>query len=154
MSDAPRDDFFERARAWAATGMFVAAGLLFVGSFLDWVMVQQLPETIPPDQMHRARPFNGFDVGDGYWIAAAALVLAASAVMVVLRARFSWLAFAASVVAGAIAIADYRGVEAVFDEFGGIGTGIEPGLGLTLVAVGALLGLVSSVAGVAASPRR
>ncbi len=153
VADAPRD-YFERARAWAATGLFVSAGLLIIGSFLDWVMIEELPGTIPPDQVPRARPFNGFDIRDGYWTAIAGGILLVCAVMILLRARSARVAFVVAIVAGGIAISDYRGIAEVFDEFGGIGAGIEPGLGLTLVTVGAFLALLSSVAAIVATPKR
>lgn len=148
-------DYFERARTWAATGIFVAAALVILGSFLDWVEVDALPPTIPADQAARAEPFNGFDIGDGYWTAGAGLVLLVAAVLIVVRpaSRYPWWAFVASVVAGGIAISDYRGIEQVFTDWGGIGNGPSPGIGLMLVAAGALLGLISSVAAIAATPK-
>lgn len=148
-------DYFERARAWASTGLVLAGALLVAGSLLDWVSVDQLPETIPAEQARFAEPFNGFDVGDGYVTTAVGIVLAGCAVMIMLRAKssFAWLAFFASMVAGAIAISDYRDIDGLFQQFGGIGRGITPGIGITLVAVGALLGFVSSVAAIAGSPR-
>lgn len=149
-------DYFERARAWSGSGLFLAAALLAVGSFLDWVRIDVLPERIPADQASRADPFNGFDIGDGWWTLAAGIVLAACAVLLVLRpaGRWAWWAFLASVVSGGIAISDYRGITQVFRDWGGIGTGPEPGIGLTLVAIGAFVGLISSVAAIAATPRR
>ena len=154
MSEHSRN-FLERARVWSATGMFIAAALLVAGSQLDWVSIAQLPERIPANQAHRAPPFNGFDVGDGYTICIAAAVIAGCAMLLVLRAKgaFAWIALVASIVAGGIAISDYRGVDQVFEDLEGIGLGVDPGAGLTLVAVGAFLGLIASVAGIAATPR-
>lgn len=148
-------DYFERARAWASMGLVIAGALLVAGSLLDWVSVGQLPETIPTDQARFAEPFNGFDVGDGYITAAVGIVLAGCAVMVMVTAKssFAWLAFFASMVTGAVAISDYRDIDGLFHQFGGIGRGIRPGIGITLVAVGALLAFVSSVAAIAGSPR-
>lgn len=155
MSEAPRD-YFEKARAWASTGLVIAAALLVLGSVLDWVTVEQLPNEIPTNQAEKAEPFNGLDVGDGFVTTGVGIVLAFCAVMLILKARssFGWLAFFAAMVGGGIAISDYRGIEGMFEDFGGIGRGIAPGIGLTLVAIGALLGMISAVAGVAASPRR
>ena len=154
MSDSPRD-YFERARAWSSTGLVLAGALLVAGSLLDWVSVDELPETIPAGQARFAEPFNGFDVGDGYMTAGIGIVLAGCAVMIMLKAKssYAWLAFFASMVAGAIAISDYRDIDGLFEQFGGIGRGVSPGIGITLVAVGAVLGFVSSVAAIAASPR-
>ena len=138
----------------AATGLFGAAILLIVGCFLDWVTVDQLPNVIPADQAAKAPPFNGFDVRDGYVVAAAGLVLLASAVRLVLQSRGAGVAFLAAIVAGGVAISDYRGVEETFIELDAIGRGPHPGLGLILVAAGALLALVAAVAAIAATPRR
>lgn len=153
MSDAPRD-YFDRARLVAATGLFVAAVCLIVGCFLDWVTVDQLPDVIPADQAAKAEPFNGFDVRDGYIVAGAAIVLLVSAVRLVIQSRGAGLAFLAAVVAGGIAISDYRSIDELFVEFDAIGRGPHPGIGLILVAFGALLGLVAAVAAIAATPRR
>lgn len=154
-ANQPTRDYFERARSWAATGLFVAAGLAIIGSFLPWVQVDALPDVIPANQAERAEPFNGFDIGDGYWTLAAGVVLLISAILLVLRpaGRYAWWGFIAAVVCGGIAISDYRGVAQVFADWGGIGAGPSPGIGLTLVAVGALVGLISSVAAIAATPR-
>lgn len=155
VSDRPRD-YFETARAWASTGLVIAGALLLSGSFLDWVIVDTLPETIPADQARFAEPFNGFDVSDGYVTAGVGLVLAFCATMIMLKAKssYGWLAFFAAMVAGAVAISDYRDIGGLFEQFGGIGRGISPGIGITIVAAGSLLGLVSAVASIAASPSR
>jgi hypothetical protein len=148
-------DYFERARAWASTGLVLAGALLVAGSLLDWVSVDQLPGTIPSEQARFAEPFNGFDVGDGYVTSGVGIVLAGCAVMIMLKAKssFAWLAFFASIVAGSIAISDYRDIAGLFEEFGGIGRGLSPGIGLTMVAVGAVIGFVSSVAAIAGTPK-
>lgn len=153
MSDAPRD-YFDRARLVAATGLFIAAICLIVGCFLDWVTVDQLPAVIPADQAAKAEPLNGFDVRDGYVIAAAALVLLISAVRLVLQSRGAGIAFLAAVVAGGVAISDYRSVDELFVQYDAIGRGPRPGVGLVLVAIGALLAVVAAVAAIAATPRR
>lgn len=152
MSDRSRD-YFDRARAWAATGLFVGAMVTIAGSFLDWVNVRILPRVIPADQAPRAGPFSGFEVNDGWVTLVAGIVMAIAAVFLVVRGRFAWLGFAVAVVSGGIAISDYRGIDQLFVEFQGIGRDPDPGVGLALVAIGSLLGLVSSVAGIAASPR-
>lgn len=153
MSDAPRD-FLERARLWPATGMVIAGALMILGSALDWVSIAQLPDVIPTDQRANAEPFNGFDVGDGYWTAGAGLALMIAAVGVVIRGRHAWAGILAAIVGGGIAISDYRGIESLFERSSAIGSGITVGPGLTLVAAGALVGLVSSVTAKAATPRR
>jgi hypothetical protein len=135
-------------------GLVLAAALLVAGSFLDWVTIARVPQVIPSDQASRAQPFNGFDVGDGYVTSGAGIVLACCAVMLTLKRKSSiaWVAFLATMVAGGIAISDYRGIQGVFDDRGGIGVGIHPGIGLTLIASAVLVSLVSSVTGIAASP--
>ena len=155
MSDYPRD-YFERARTWAAIGLILAGALLILGSFLDWVKVERLPETIPADQARFAQPFNGFDVGDGYIIGSVGIILGFLAVglFVSSKSRFAWAAFFGCMVAGAVAISDYRDIDGLFREAGTIGRGISPGIGLALCALGALVGLISAVTGVAATPRR
>jgi hypothetical protein len=155
-ANIPTRDYFERARMWAGTGLFAAAALVILGSFLDWVTVDALPDRIPANQAARAEPFNGFDIGDGWWTLGAGLVLLLCAVLLVLRpvSRYAWWAFVAAIVCGGIAISDYRGIAEVFNEWGGIGRGPSAGIGLTLVAAGAFVGLISSVAAIAATPRR
>ena len=147
-------DYFDSARMWAATGLFIGAVLTITGSFLDWVTVRILPEVIPPDQAPRAGPFSGFEVDDGWVTLVAGTAMAIAAVLLVVRARFAWLGFVAAIVAGGIAISDYRGINELFIEFQGIGRDPDPGIGLMLVAIGSLLGLVSSVAAIAATPSR
>lgn len=148
-------DYLERARAWSATGLFISGLLTIVGSFLDWVTIGELPDVIPPNQAARAEPFNGLDVADGWATLVAGIVMLFAATMLVLKARssFAWLGFVAAVVAGGIAISDYRGVEQLFIDLEGIGRDPDPGIGLILLAIGGLLGLVSAVAGIAATPK-
>jgi hypothetical protein len=155
VSDAPRD-YFDNARVWAALGLVLAATLLIVGSFLDWVTIERLPEVVPADQAERAEPFSGLDIGDGFVTGGAGIVIAISAALLILKAKssYAWLAFAAAIVGGGIAISDYRGIDQIFEDVQGIGRGITPGAGLTMVAAGALVGLVSAVAGIAATPKK
>lgn len=155
MSGRP-NDYFERGRTWASVGLVLAAVLLIVGSLLDWVTIDRLPETVPADQARFAEPFNGLDVRDGYFTTGAGVLLALFAGLIIStgRTRFAWLAFIVSIVAGSIAIADYRDIDGLFNDYGGIGRGIDPGIGLALVAAGALVGVISAVTAVAASPRQ
>ena len=152
MSDRPRD-YFERGRTWAAMGLLLAAILLVVGSLLHWVSIDRLPETIPADQARFAEPFNGFDVRDGYFTMGAGVLLALCAVAIVVKGRYAWLAFLVSMVAGAVAISDYRDIDGLFNEYQGIGAGIDPGIGLTMVAVGALIAVIASATAIAATPK-
>lgn len=153
MLAAATGDYFEKARTWAATGIFVAALLLIVGSFLDWIVVEELPPTIPADQADNAPPFTGLEVRDGWYTLVAGVLLAGCAVALILRNRAARVAFLIAVVAGAITISDYRSIPGLFVELEGIGAGAAPGVGITLATAGAMLGLVSSVTAIAASPR-
>lgn len=163
---AVRGDYFERARAWAGTGLMLAGGLAIIGSMLDWITITARPGLLPGadfgteevEAPEVTEPFTGLEAGDGWIVLLAGIVLFAMAVLLVTRRRglYAWLAFLASVAIGSVAIADYRGV-------GDLGSSIsrrmdivgeaEPAIGLILVAISAGLGLISSVAGIAASPR-
>jgi hypothetical protein len=155
VSDYPRD-YFDKARTWAAIGLVLAGALLILGSFLDWVKIDRLPDTIPSDQVRFAQPFNGFDVGDGYIIGSVGVLLGLLAVgmFVSSKSRYAWGAFFGCMVAGAVAISDYRDIDGLFRQEGTIGGGISAGIGLTVCALGALIGVISAVTGVAATPRR
>lgn len=153
MPAAATRDYFEKARAWAATGIFIAALLLIVGSFLDWIVVDRLPPVIPDEQADRAPPFTGFEVQDGWFVFIAGLVLVGCAVWLILRGRGARLAFLIAIIAGAITISDYRSIPGLFVELEGIGAGARPGIGITLATSGAILGLIASVAAIAASPK-
>ena len=135
----------------------LAAGLAaIVGTFLDWVSLT-LPPTVPADQRERAVPFTGMETGDGKWVLIGGVLLILCAVLLHARKRslWGWLGFLASVTIGAIAIADYRAIGSVTSdlsrEMDVVGEP-SPGVGITLVAAAALIGLISSLAGVAASP--
>lgn len=156
MSPPGSGDFFERARAIAASILFAAGAAAVIGSFLDWVTVEAVPPEVPPEQAHRLPPFTGLELGDGWVVLGAGLVILLAAFLVVTRgtAGVAWLAFLASVVVGGIAISDYRGIQEVHLDMEGIGTGPEPGLGLTLAAAAGIIGLIGSVGAIAASPSR
>ena len=151
-------DFFERARAVAATGMFVAGLCAVAGSILDWVTITP-PPTVPADQAERVEAFTGLDVIDGRIVLAAGVVLLIAAGWLMLKAatRPGVIGLLASVLLGGIAFADFRQIEEPssdmmrrMDRIGVDG----PGIGLVLVAIAAVLGLITSVAGMAASPKR
>jgi hypothetical protein len=151
-----RGNFLDRARSGAVAFMVIAGLLAIAGTFLDWVTLT-LPDTIPADQRGRAVPFSGMDTTDGplVLIGGSVLLLAALALYTRRRSIWAWLGFLASVAIGAIAIADYRAIGDITSdlsrEMDVIGDP-SPGIGITLVAVAALIGLISSLAGVAASP--
>ena len=84
-------------------------------------------------------------------------MLIGAAIMLWLRRRgkWAWLGFLASVVIGGLAITSYRAIadttSPLYEELDIIGRA-QPAIGITLVAAGAIIGLVSSVAGVTATP--
>jgi hypothetical protein len=154
MSEPPAQDFTERARSVAASVLFAAAAAAIVGSVIDWVTIDP-PPRLPPTE--NAEPFTGIEARDGWWVILGALVVMGCAAMLVVRRRssYAWAAFVVWISVGAIAIADYRGVGDLSSDISRrmnrVGD-IEPGLGLTLVAAAALIGVLASAAGVAASP--
>jgi hypothetical protein len=154
-------DFFDRAREVVSAGLFVAGAAAVVGSLLDWVTFT-LPEplgTVNVSNQSPSPPISGFDLGDGRWVMGAGIVVIVCAFLLVIQGRALWagIALIASIVIGSIAISDYRGVgdltSDVSRELDLVG---EPhaATGLVLVAIAALIGLIVSVAGVAATPRR
>ena len=152
MSGTPSGDYFERVRAISASVLFAAGTAAIIGSILDWVVVAQEPPVVPTDQLDRLPPFTGLEVGDGWFVIAAAVVVLISAFFIVMQGKLAWLAFVGSVMIGGIAISDYRGVADLHLELEGIGVNPRPGLGLTLVAAAGVVALIASVASIAASP--
>jgi hypothetical protein len=146
-------DYFERARAISASVLFAAAAAAIIGSILDWVVVDATPPDVPPDQLDRLPPFTGLEIGDGWVVIGAAVVVVISALFIVIKGRLAWLAFLGSVVIGGIAISDYRGIADIHTELEAIGRGPRPGLGLTLVAAAGVIALIASAASIAASPK-
>jgi hypothetical protein len=73
------------------------------------------------------------------------------------RGKWAWLGFIASVIAGGLSIAAYRAIAdesaSLYRELDLVGRA-SPGFGLTLVAAGAITGLIASVGGVIATPYR
>lgn len=153
---APTFELMDRVRLVAATILFLAALGAGAGTVLDWVTIDPPPK-VPEDQAERAEPFNGLDTDDGIYVLGAALVMAGAAFRVVQtqRSGAAILGALASVVAGAVAFADYRAVD---DPESGLMRAMEPigevdpGAGLTLIGVAGVLGVVAAVAAAAASP--
>ncbi len=136
--------------------MLIAAGAAAViGSVLDWVTITELPPTLPEGDRERATPFTGIEAGDGWVTLGAGVVLILAGILLMLRRAsiFAWLGFLAAIVIGAVAIADYRGIDELFRrEMDRVGEA-EAGFGLILVAAGAVIGVIGSIAGVAATPQ-
>ena len=155
MQPAASRNYFDRARAVAASALFAAGAAAILGSLLEWVTVEARPPSVPEDQLHRLPPLTGTEVTDGWYVIGAAVVVIVSAFALVMRKNsgWGWLAFVSSIVIGAVAVADYRDIEGLFSDVEGIGRGPVPGLGLMLVIASSFVGVVASVAGVAASPR-
>lgn len=160
-------DFFDKVRSFAAAVILAAAAAATLGTVLDWVRITERPNLAPDadfgdvavETPTQTEPFNGLEARDGWWVLAAAAVLVVAATLLVLRRKsvYGWLAFFASILMGSIAVADYRGIgdlsSSISQRMQIVGEA-EAGIGLTLVAAAALIGLVGSLAAVAASPRR
>lgn len=160
-------DFFDRARRLAVALLLLAGVAAIAGSALDWVTITKQTRIDPQadfgsDQSAleepRTRPFSGLEAGDGYWALGGGIVIVIAAGLLLIRPRGRWaiLAFLASLIIGAIAFADYRGVG---DVSSSISRRMEivaarPGVGLTLVAAAGFLGIVGSAAAIAATPPR
>ena len=155
MSRSEPRDFFDRARLVAVVLLTAAAVAAIAGAFLDWVTIQP-PGVVPDDQTDALATFTGIETSDGRFILLGGVILGVCAVMLAVRksSGSAWLALVTSVVIGAIGIADYRDITTVFyDEMQRIGRP-SPALGLLLAAAAGMIGLVGSLTGIAASPRR
>ena len=155
MSRSEPLDFFDQMRMVAATILFLAGVIAIVGTLLDWVTIEP-PERVPADQAEALATFTGIETSDGRLIAIGGAVLIVTAILLVLRKRsgHAWIAFITSVVMGAIAIADYRDITGVFyEEMQRIGRP-TPAIGLLLDAAAAIAGLLGSLIGITATPRR
>ena len=159
-------DYFDRARAWAVVVMVVAGLLAITGSALEWVTIGLRPELrsgtrfddeTALDEPRVSEPFTGLEAGDGWWSLSGGIVLVLAAALLWLRRRsvWGWLGLLGSVVIGAIAVADYRGIGDLSSSLShrlNIVGEAEPAIGITLVVAAALAGLLGSATGIAASP--
>jgi hypothetical protein len=150
-------DYFDRARRVAVVILLFAGVVAIVGSFLDWIVITELPpapEAGFGDQ--RTRPYAGIDARDGWIVIGAAVVLLLATAGLAAKRRTGWVAFIASIVMGAVAFSAYR-------EVGNLSSSIsrrmdivgdpEPAIGVVLVAVGGVAALLGSVLGMISSPR-
>jgi hypothetical protein len=155
MADPPAREFFDRAREWVSGALFLAGALAIVSSMLDWVTYKLGPGPTPGITFRVSEPRSGLDVGDGRWVLGAGIVIIVAAFLLVLRqkAGYAGLAMLASIVIGAIGVSDYRGIGEVTKEVDLVGVP-HVGIGLTLAVAAAVLGLLASIAGIAATPRR
>lgn len=150
--------FFDRARAWAAIGLFVAGGLAVVGATVDWVTITP-PPVLPAGEAPRTDPYTGLEAGDGWWVLGAGIAMALLATLLVLRSKslYAWLAFLVAILIGGIAFSDFNAVGDTSSELwrrmDRVGD-VDAGFGLTLVAAAGVIGVVAAAAGVAATPRQ
>ena len=156
--------FFDRVRSVAGTIVMASGAAAIVGSMLAWVTITPPPKVRPAlrraelQGVKASEPFSGIEAGDGWWVFGAGVVMILAAGMLILRRRglYAWIALLAAVVIGGITFADYR---AIGDLSSGLSRRMDivglakPSLGITLVAASALIGIVASGAGIAATPR-
>lgn len=146
-------DTFDRARSVSAAFLVAAGAAVILGTVLDWVTIER-PPIIPLDQENAAQPFSGLETKSAPYllIAAGAVILLALLLVARRRSIYAWGAFLASMVIGAIAFQNYRGIDELFyEQMERIGDP-APALGLMLVAAGGVIGLIASAAGIAAIP--
>ncbi|MDQ3753024.1 MAG: hypothetical protein M3333_09090 [Actinomycetota bacterium] len=157
-------DFFDRVRAVAGTIIMASGAAAILGSALDWVTITPPPKVRPAlrqmdlQGVKASEPFSGIEAGDGWWVLGAGVIMILAAGMLILRRRsfYSWIALLAAMVIGGITFADFR---AIGDLSSGLSRRMDivglarPSLGITLVAASALVGIVASGAGIAATPR-
>ena len=144
--------------------MLLAGLTAVIGSVVDWVTVTPPPE--PPAGVNfedqpfapeeNSEPFNGLEAGDGWLTVAGGGVQLASGLLLITMRRGGWIGILASIPIGAIAISAYRSLDSptsrLFEKTGTVGD-VDPALGLSLIAAAGLVGLISAVIGVAATPR-
>ena len=164
-------DFFDKARRFAAAGIVLAGLCAITGTFLDWAVITEreiatnadFGEEVELTDTGQGEAFAGIEDRDGRLTLAGGVGLIALAIALVVRKRstFAWLAFWLSLAIGGIAFADYRTVTPEEDEAPRgillrheVGAEAKPGPGLTIVAAAGMLGIISSVGGVAATPRQ
>jgi hypothetical protein len=151
-----RGDYFDRARSVAAAILIAAAAAAIIGSFLNWVTIT--PPTTEAGRRQASQPFSGVEARDGWYVIAAAAILALSSIGLVLRRRgvYAVLALVAAMVIGAIAFADYRGIgevtSSISERMNVVGDA-DPAAGIMLVAAGGFAGLIGAVIGLVATPR-
>lgn len=158
MAETPVRDFFDTARTAAAAGMLLAAAMGIAGVFLNWVEITP-PEIVPDSQRPGTLPFSGIDVAPDGWVILAAAVLMlwlGGLLWVRRRSGPAWLGFLVSTLVGGIAVGRYREIgditSSLSDKMGIVGEA-RPAFGILLVIAAGVVGLLSSVAGIAATPR-
>jgi hypothetical protein len=150
-----RGDYFDRARFVAAGILLLGAALVTVGSFLDWVSIE--PPATPEGREQASEPFTGVEARDGWIVVGAAVVMALAATGLIVRRRgfYAGLGLAASMVAGAIAIADYRAVGDLQSDISfrmDVVGNADPAIGIALVALGSFAAFSGAILGLVATP--
>ena len=158
-------DYFARARAVAVTVLIAAGAACVIGAAMDWAVLERCPEVQPGSTFDESEleepppcPVRGIDATEGRVAAVAGFLMMIGGTLLVMRGNpsFGWLALLASILAGSFAISAYRGVgdanSSISRRFGLIDA-YDVGVGLTLVAAAAVIGIIASVASIAATPR-
>lgn len=146
-------DTFDRARSVSAAFLVAAGVAVILGTVLDWVTVEE-PPIVPVDQIPAAQPFTGLETKSAPFllIAAGAVILLALMLVVRRKSLYAWGAFLVSIVIGAMAFQNYRGIDELFyEQMDRIGDP-APAIGLMLVVAGAVVGVVAGAAAIAAVP--
>lgn len=162
-------DFFDKARRFAAAGIVLAGLCAITGSFLDWAVITErevapnvdFGEETGAIEAGQGEAFAGIDDRDGRLTLAGGAGLIATAVVLLARKKTgaAWAAFWIALAIGGIAFADFRTVSQNDEAPRGIllrhevGAEGSTGPGLTVVAAAGMLGVISAVGGVAATPR-
>ena len=157
-------DFFDKARIWAGVVVLFAGLAAVVGSAVVWVSITPPPEP-PPGvdfeeqpfaQDESSDPFRGLEIREGWVTLVAGGVQLAAGLLLINRRRGGWLCFLASIPMGAVAISTYRALgsptSSLMERTDTVGDA-DPAFGLTLVSAAALVGLISAVIGIAATPK-
>ena len=168
MSSQPlQRDFFDRVRSVAVAVMIAAGAAIVIGSFLEWVSLTDVPERVEDadfgtqedfqDEQQTTDPVAGTETTYGIYALVVGVVLGAAGLLLLVRRRglWAWLGFLAAIVAGGLALTSFRGIadssSPLYQELDLVGRA-RPGLGLTLVAAGAIVGLLASIGGHIATP--
>ncbi|MQB00477.1 MAG: hypothetical protein GEU78_09340 [Actinobacteria bacterium] len=157
MAISARGDYFDRARGVAASFCLAAAAAAIIGALLPWVKITPAPEAVPGVR-NVSQPFTGLEARDGWYVVAAAVAIAVTTTLSVSTRRrgFVWFSILASILIGAIAIADLRAIE---DTASGISRRMDiigdadPAFGLWMVAAAGVISLLGSVGLLTATPR-
>ena len=146
-------DIFDKARSVAAAFLVAAGAAVLLGTVLDWVTVKP-PPIIPIEQEPALEPFTGLETKSAPYLVIMAGAVIILALLMVTRKKliYAWGAFLCSIVIGAIAFQNYRGIDELFyEQMQRIGDP-SPALGLTLVAAGGVIGVIAGAAGASAIP--